>query len=423
MQVRLLYQNPIMQFSKFIRLFLFFSAPLFFWACDNNAIEDEPDFQHIVSYQFLDSISSDEISSRFGGNNVLSGFINFDITAHKITYMTENFDGTEVEASGLVLIPIVSGSSKLTSFQHSTLAKDPNPEIDQENQAPSYLPENNAEIHLSAALYASNGYMISAPDYIGYGSTGDMFHPYEHAQTTATTSYDMLVAAREYAEFLEVALRTEDDTEKEELHLLGYSQGGNSTMALHKYIEENHIEEFDIIKSAMGAGAYHKTAVGDYIFNFEGELGFSISLYLWVMDTYDRVYLQRGLDYYLKQPFAGEVSTNGYFEISNTNPQEIFTEEFIAEVNDPNSAFSNALADNDIHDWKAEAPIKLFHSREDALVPYFNSVDAFESMNAKGSTEVLLETYEFGSDVDPGDIHGLGGVRFYSDVFSSYFRF
>ncbi|WKV13177.1 phospholipase [Marivirga harenae] len=416
-----------MQFNKFLRLLFVLLSTVFIISCDKNEIEDgledDFDFQNVVSYEFLDSISADEIISRFGGNNLASGFINFDITAHKITYMTANYDGTEVEASGLVLIPVVSGSSKLTSFQHSTLAKDPDPEIDQEARAPSYLPDNNDEIYLSAALFASNGYLISAPDYIGYGSTGDMFHPYEHAQTTATSSYDMLVAAREYAEFLEVKMRTEGDSEVEELYLLGYSQGGNSTMALHKYIEEEHPGEFEIIKSAMGAGAYHKTAVGDYIFNNEGDLGFSIRLYLWVLDTYDRVYLQRGMAYYLKEPFATEVIDKGYFAISSTNPQELFTDDFISEINDPSSEFSAALADNDIHNWKAEAPIKLFHSRDDALVPYFNSVDAFESMNAMGSTEVTLETYVFGGDVDPQDIHGLGGGRFFSDVISNYFRF
>jgi pimeloyl-ACP methyl ester carboxylesterase len=405
-----------MQSTKFLRLFSFILFPVFFFACNNNVedeFEKEFEFQHVVSYEFLDSISSDEIVARFGNNPLVSGFINFDITAHKITYMTPNFDGTEVEASGLVLIPIVKGSVKLTSFQHSTITS--------ENQAPSYLPENNAEINLSATLFAANGYMISAPDYIGYGSTGDMFHPYEHAHTTATTSYDMLIAAREYAEFLEVAMRTDDDTDVEELHLLGYSQGGNSTMALLKYIEENHMEEFKIIRSAMGAGAYHKTAVGNYIFNFEGDIGFSISLYIWVMDTYDRVYLQNGMRYYLNEPYATEVIDNGYGAISSTNPQEIFTDAFIADINNPDSEFRAALADNDIHDWKAESPIKLYHAREDALVPYFNSVDAFENMTANGSEEILFETYEFGGSVPSEDIHGTAGARFFSDVISKYF--
>lgn len=415
-----------MQSNKFLRLFFFFSLPLFFWACDNDEMEDELEnevefeFQHVVSYEFLDSISSDEISARFGGNNLAAGFINYNITAHKITYMTENFDGSEVEASGLILIPVVSGSSKLTSFQHSTLVKDPNPQFDQEDRAPSYLPVNNAEVYLSAALYASNGYYISAPDYIGYGSTGDLFHSYEHVKTTATTSYDMLVAAREYAEFLEVKIKTNIDTEEEELYLIGYSQGGNSTMALHKYIEENHSDVFTVTRSAMGAGAYHKTAVGDFIFNFDGELGY-IGLYLWVMDSYDRVYLQRGMEYYLNEPYATKVKEEGYFSLETTNPQVIFTEEFIAEINDPNSEFSAALADNDIHDWKAEAPIKLYHHENDPLVPYFNSVDAYNNMTANGSTEILFKTYTRSYD-DVSQIHGGTGGEFFAEVISLYFR-
>lgn len=390
-----------------------------FWVACNTDPQDQPepefDFQYVTSYEFVDSISTEEIRQRFGNNPLATGFINFDVTAYSITYNTPNYDGEVVEASGLVLIPNVSGSSKLTSFQHSTLAKDANPAIDQEHRAPSYLSPENAEIYLSAMLYASNGYYISAPDYIGYGSTGNMFHPYEHAQTTATTSFDMLVAAKELATALEVKLR-------DDLYLLGYSQGGNSTMALHKYIEENHSDEFTITKSAMGAGAYHKSAVGEYIFNFDGELGGAISLYMWVMDTYDKIYFQRGLGYYLNEPYATEVIENGYFAISNTDPQVVFTDAFRGEIIDPNSEFRTALADNDVHDWKAEAPIKLFHSRDDALVPYFNSVDAFDHMTARGSTEILFDTYIFGSEVEPGSIHGAGGVRFFSDVISTYFR-
>lgn len=403
-----------MQAKKFLSLIYIPVLLLFFTACSDENVA--PPFESIISYELIQSISKEEVNQRFGNDPLIGGLINFDVEAYKVTYMTPNFDQTMVEASGLVLIPQVQGAAKLTSFQHSTLAKSPNPAIDQEDRAPSYLSAENAEIYLSAVLYAANGYLISAPDYIGYGSTGDMFHPYEHAQTTATTSFDMLVATKELVEFLEVNLT-------DELYLLGYSQGGNSTMALHKYIEKNHSDEFQITRSAMGAGAYNKTAVGDYIFNFEGDLGFPLYLYLWVMDTYDKIYLQRGLAYYLNAPYAAEVEAGGYFAISNTSPLEVFTEQFIAEINDPDSDFTDALADNDIYDWKAIAPIKLFHSREDNLVPYFNSVDAFEAMNAKGSTEVLLETYTYNDSVQPDEIHGAGGAEFFRDVISQYFRF
>jgi hypothetical protein len=172
----------------------------------------------------------------------------------------------------------------------------------------------------------------------------------------------------------------------------------------------------------MGAGAYHKSAVGNYIFNFEGDLGFPISLYLWVMDSYDKVYpeLQNGLSYYLKEPYATEVIENGYFAISSSNPQTVFTDQFINDINNPSSAFSQALADNNIHNWRAEAPIKLYHHIDDELVPYFNSEDALAAMNAMGSTDVTLETYNF-TTID-GNVHGTAGARYFQDVLLGFFR-
>ncbi|MBK6265472.1 hypothetical protein JKA74_10525 [Marivirga sp. S37H4] len=403
-----------MQAKKFLQLLPFLFLSLLWISCSDDNVE--PGFDHVLSYELVETISKGEINQRFNNDPLVSGFINFDVEAYKVTYLTPNYDGTEVEASGLVLIPQVEGAVKLTSFQHSTLAKSNDPQIDQEHRAPSYLSSENAEIYLSAVLYASNGYLISSADYIGYGSTSEMFHPYEHAQTAATTCFDMLLATKELAESLSVNMT-------DELFLIGYSQGGNSTMALHKYIEENHAAEFPITRSAMGAGAYHKSAVGDYIFNFQGDLGFSISLYLWVLDSYDRIYLQKGIPYYLNEPYASEVVDNGYFAISSSNPQEVFTDTFIDDINDPNSDFRDALADNDIHDWKAIAPIKLYHSLEDKLVPYFNSADAFDNMTDKGSTEILLETYTYNSSVEPDAIHGAGGARFFSDVISVYFKY
>ncbi len=405
-----------MQAKKFLQLLPILFSILFITSCTEDNLDPQENFENIVSYEFLETITADDVKARFGNNPLISDIANFDVDAYKVIYSTPNFDGTMVEASGLVLIPEVPGSVKLTSFQHSTLRKDENPANDQENRAPSYLSSESAEIYLSAVLYASNGYLISAADYIGYGSTKDMFHPYEHAKTAATTSFDMLEASKELAELLEISL-TDD------LFLLGYSQGGNSTMALHKYIEENHLTQYPITRSAMGAGAYHKTAFGDYIFSFEGEIGLSLNLYLWVLDSYDRIYLQRGMSYYLNEPYATEVRENGYYNISNTDPDLVFTEEFLGEFTNADSDFRAALADNDIHDWRAEAPIKLFHSRDDNLVPYFNSVDAFENMTANGSTEILFETYTFGADVEPGEIHGRGGAEFFTDVISLYFRF
>lgn len=387
---------------------VFYGLAIFFLASCSDSVEG-PDFDYIISYELADEISEEEIKERFDNDLTIESFISFDVNAYTLTYMTENYDGEMVEASGLVLIPQREGTSSMVSFQHSTLVKSPVAGIDQEANAPSYLSAGNSEMYLSAPLYASHGYIISAADYIGYGSTKDLFHPYEHAETTAKSSFDMLRAAYELVDHLEVK-------RNDELRLVGYSQGGNATMALHKYIEENHSSEFTITESAMGAGAYHKTALGDYIFNYEGSIGLPMYLYLWVLDSYDRVYTQRGMSYYLKAEYASEVEGGNYTNLSSTDPDVIFSESFLAEVANPeSSALYAALADNDIHDWSPQAPIYLYHSRNDDLVPYFNSVDALEAISSNGS-EIDLTTYEFEENSNPGIVHGQGGGQFFADV-------
>ena len=407
----------MIQFKKICFQFSLGLLTLLFFSCKEDT-GAEQSFDYLVSYELIETISQDEIKGRFGNDPLVSGFIYADVDAYRITYKTPYVNDSIVEASGLVLVPNVSGKVKMMSFQHSTLPRDINPLVDREQDAPSYLSPDNAEIYLSAMLYAANGNYVFSADYIGYGSTKSLIHPYEYAPTTATTCYDMMEAANELREFLEV-----DATEKG--LLIGYSQGGNSTMALLKYMEENNLtDKFPIEKSAMGAGAYHKTAVADYIFNSQQSLGLSISLYLWVMDTYDKVdpLLNNGLSYYLKEPYATEVATKGYFAISSSNPQEVFTEQFIADINNPESVISQVLEKNNVHDWQAQTPIKLYHSLNDGLVPYFNSEDAFNAMNAQGSADVTFETFTFGESVPVENIHGAGGAKFFTEVIAYYFR-
>jgi hypothetical protein len=75
-----------------------------------------------------------------------------------------------------------------------------------EYTAPSYydLRNNhsiyqNYEMSFLAATFASAGYLVAAPDGIGYGATKGREHPYMHAASLAPTSLDLIRAARELA--------------------------------------------------------------------------------------------------------------------------------------------------------------------------------------------------------------------------------
>nr|WP_298929570.1 hypothetical protein [uncultured Allomuricauda sp.] len=43
---------------------------------------------------------------------------------------------------------------------------------------------------------ASNNYVVIMPDYLGYEASSNYPHPYEHGETLASTSFDMIMAVK-----------------------------------------------------------------------------------------------------------------------------------------------------------------------------------------------------------------------------------
>ncbi|RYF59285.1 MAG: phospholipase, partial [Cytophagaceae bacterium] len=92
---------------------------------------------------------------------------------YRVTYTTTNTDGTSITASGALLIPTVNAGTAipLLSIQHGTITSD--------DGAPSNY-QSGSEAYTFGSVFASQGYIIAAPDYIGYGASKDLPHTYEH---------------------------------------------------------------------------------------------------------------------------------------------------------------------------------------------------------------------------------------------------
>jgi fermentation-respiration switch protein FrsA (DUF1100 family) len=45
---------------------------------------------------------------------------------------------------------------------------------------------------------------------------------------------------------------------------------------------------------------------------------------------------------------------------------------------------------SNVHDWKPEAPVSLFHGHDDQTVPHASAVRTLEAMRARGATHVSL---------------------------------
>ena len=332
----------------------------------------------LVSGTLIGEYSRTQLQSRYTGvSSIFRALILHGVRAYRIEYNTTNTDGKTIRASGALIIPDVTTAVPMLSLQHGTITSD--------TEAPSYY-GSSSEANQFGSVFAAQGYIIAAPDYIGYGASKDVPHTYEHRAGLATASLDMLRAAREFLADNNVAWNGR-------LFLAGYSEGGYATMALQKKIEEETGSEFNLVASSCGAGAYDKTAFMREIINNQTSGVASINrLYIWVLQTYDRIYgLNRPMSFYFKEPYAAQINQYGINANIGVSLNQAFTDSFKQGINDgTDKAFVDAVADNNIYDWKPRTPTRLYHGDADNTVFYLNSVNANEAMQKRGATNVTL---------------------------------
>ncbi len=331
-------------------------------------------------------------------------YLKNSITVYKVVYRTTNTDGKEIQASGALIVPTVTGSIPMMSIQHGTIRTD--------DDAPS----NNgsgSDTYTYGSLFSSYGYIVALPDYIGYGTSKSLPHSYEHRNGLATASLDMLRASQEFI------AQNKVNWDKR-LYITGYSEGGYATMALHKKMEEEAAGEFNLRASSIGAGAYDKTAFMKYVVNTAATTNPSYnSLYVWTLLTYDRIYaLNRPMSYYFKEPYASQIQSQRENVSIGFSLNQIFTDGFKQAVNSgSDAAFVKAIADNDVFDWKPAVPVQLYHGNADQLVPFFNSQNAFDAMKKRGANVTLIPIPGANhTDVNAISTYALGTVGFFQSV-------
>lgn len=171
-----------------------------------------------------------------------------DVEVQKIIYKTP-FQNKSIRASGLVYLPKTAGEYPVLSFQNGTTTE--------HSKAPSVNGEN--ELLFMLQCVASMGYIVVIPDYIGFGGSSSLPHPYLHAESTTLSILNMLRAMKEYTTENDLAAQPTHD-----LFLFGYSQGGWATLLDQKEIETKVSSEFNLKASASVAGPYSL----DYMFGY-----------------------------------------------------------------------------------------------------------------------------------------------------------
>ncbi len=300
----------------------------------------------------------------------------------KIRYETINPFELRTTGSGLLVLP--QNSSKalpLASYQHGTIMA--------RNEVPSSMLGLERVIGLALG---TSGYAACLPDYLGLGESPGL-HPFVHARSEATAAVDLLRAVRVFCASSSVALNGQ-------LFLVGYSEGGHATMALHRELEAYHTNEFTITASAPMAGPYDLSGVmvADFL---SGRSMPNPYYFLYLLAAYQSIYhFADSLSDILQSPFDATLPPllDGQHDGAEINqaigtsvPANVLRPEFLQTFrDDSNHPLRLALRENDLWDWTPQAPMRLYHCDGDQDVLYQNTQVAYKRFIQRGATQVEL---------------------------------
>ena len=328
-----------------------------------------------------------------------------DVTVYKIVYKT-TVNNEEINASGLVCVPATHGDYPVLSFQNGTNTLNAN--------APSESPADRS--YQMIELIASLGYIVVISDYPGFGASVSIPHPYLVKEPTVMSLIDNLRAVKELAgsELPGINLINE-------YYLLGYSQGGWATLALHKALETDYSQDFDLIGSACGAGPY------DIYLLLQGMINvttYPMPVYLgYIVNAYTAYgQFTNPVTDLFKEPYASRISSlyTGLLtsqEINNqltTRISDLITPEFLAgfETAPGYSSVREALNNNSIQAWHSYKPLLLLHGANDKDVDPVSTEDIYSAMIEAGTssgicTKVIIPDADHSSALIPAMVQGI----------------
>lgn len=217
------------------------------------------------------------------GLQPLSGKAKCEVDVRYVYYVTRDPAGKAATASTGVLVPTGSdpactGSRPVLLYAHGTATQK------SYNMADV---TNNREASLLMAMYAAQGFIVIAPNYLGYDRSSLSYHPYLNAEAQAVDMVDGLRAGIAH-------LKAESATKpSDKLLISGYSQGGHVALATHKVIERDYGSEFKVTASAPMSGPYNLVGFGDAVVNVQpsaGSLLFSIMQLTSYQKSYGNMY-------------------------------------------------------------------------------------------------------------------------------------
>ena len=279
-------------------------------------------------------------------------------------YWSVGPDNSAQLASGALMVPTGSaapctGPRPIVLYAHGTTTDSTY------NIADIADPSNaaNTESAMVAAVFAAQGYIVVAPNYLGYDISTLGYHPYVNGAANAADMMDALTAARTAL----LSTFTPATADSGKLYVTGYSEGGYVAMATVKAMQAAG----DVVTaSAPSSGPYALEAFGDAVFFGQVDIGSTVfaplvttsyqhaygNVYTQTSDVYSSTYAT-GIDTLLPTPG----STTALFQAGKLPELAMF------DSTTPTSTTGNATLDGFANELLAVPAPPLYTASEAAL--------------------------------------------------------
>lgn len=340
--------------------------------------------------------------------------VNYTLDMQKITYQSTGADGQIHNMTGLLILPrSVLGSKPsvpILMYQHGTEPF----RIYSPSRFLAHMdrPADYPEVMVAAAI-ASTGYAVAMADYEGMGDNTSI-QPYVHGATLARQVIDMLRASRDRIGGT-AGNSSSPCSWNSQLFLMGYSEGGYVTMTTTRELQLNHAAEFTVTASAPLSGPHDLSGVmrgiilSNNTFKAPYFLPFLLTSYNYasggalfnpasVMANNYNTTIPPLFDGNTPSDKISEAMGMGFSPVNLIVPNSVLTALFVTQLavnTSPEVAF---LKQNDSYRsllnvnaaWVPAVPIRMYHHRNDDLVPYGNSQVAFDAFSTAGAKNHVL---------------------------------
>jgi acetyl esterase/lipase len=336
-------------------------------------------------------------------------------SVHQIvgTYQSE-YKGQPIMLSGNMYVPKSKKCKGLIMACHYTYAA---------------LSESPSQGPTLSALLATKGYAVVDADYVGFGVTYQMVHPYLDKNATGRAVADFGRLARPFLEANGYTFETND------IYIFGYSQGGHAAVATQEFIESHpdYYKDLPLTKVFCGGGPYDPKVTYDVakktdVIGFPAVVPMFLQGTIYANDLNDKslalpikeedflsdemlkddryktwlnskAYTMDQVNLLMKGIGCGKFSTI-------LRPEAMGGEEYA-----PNKVLFAKLAENATTNYCPKTPMFIFHSKGDDVVTFENAEMLQKAFRDLGADESKIE-YDFG---DYGT-HRTGLLKFHIKV-------